>query len=194
MTIGATTPRLVCRPAGIIRSRVFAPHRRARRRPRRRALSFDRQPGHKIYVNGRLVGQYKAIAATPPLLKKYADLGKYFHKGRNCIAIEAETYSWWGPVKSLFLEGAGHADHGQIVRILTDTRWKAAYQPAAGWTDPEFDDSAWRHVVSQGKPAAGYGPLNDASISIRPIYGPIHLRPPPGTLFFMMRANRWRFP
>ncbi len=80
------------------------------------ALCLDRQPGHKLYINGTLVGQDVRIAATPPVLKKYSDLGKYFHQGSNCIAVEAETHSRWGPAKTLLLEGAVRCTGRRIVR------------------------------------------------------------------------------
>jgi len=154
------------------------------------ALCLDRQPGHKLYVNGVLVGQFAGIGATPPVLKKYADLGKYFHQGSNSIAVETETHSWWGPAKTLLLEGAVRCASGRIVRILTDARWKAAYQPAAGWMRPEFDDSGWKNVVSKGKPAAGYGATNHVFYLNPPYYGPIDLTPAIGGRYYFYDAGK----
>ena len=182
--------RLACWPAGENPSQGFRTTIVVPDDVRDAALCLDRQPSHKIYINGTLVGHYKAIAATPPALQKYSDLGRYFHKGNNCIAIEAETFSRWGPMKSLLLEGAVRCNNGQIIRILTDARWKAAYQPAAGWTEPRFDDSGWRRVVSKGKPAAGYGPLNHVFYLNPPYYGPIDLAPAVRGRYFFYDAGK----
>ncbi len=182
--------RLVFRPAGENPSQGFRTTIVVPDDVRDAALCLDRQPSHKIYVNGTLVGQYKAIATTPPALKKYSDLGRYFHKGSNCIAVEAETLSRWGLMKSLLLEGAVRCTGGQIVRIVSDARWKAAYQPAPGWTEPGFDDSGWKSVISKGKPAAGYGPLNHAFYLNPPYYGPIDLAPAVRGRYFFYDAGK----
>ncbi|MBI2438462.1 MAG: hypothetical protein HYV36_06595 [Lentisphaerae bacterium] len=144
---------------------------------------------YRLYINGVLV-------PPPPILFDFGDtltgLAGYFKKGTNVMVVVSGCYginqyrAIANPV--LLAEGMVRGQSGRIVRILSGSSWKAAYNPPQGCERPDFDDRAWSSAVSGGKPSVSVGYTVEARLGgalSPPYYGPIELAKPGGDRFFI---------
>ena len=83
----------------------------------------------------------------------------WLHAGTNVLALGAtnsDAQQWASVIGRLVVQFAS----GSVSNIPVDTTWKAAQQAPAGWTQTNFDDSAWTTAESTGTPW-GTPALND---------------------------------
>ena len=83
----------------------------------------------------------------------------WLHAGTNVLALSATNSDAQQPatvIGRLVVQFAS----GSVSNIPVDTSWKAAQWPAAGWTQTNYNDSAWATPASGGTPW-GTPALND---------------------------------
>ena len=68
------------------------------------------------------------------------DVARALRAGRNAIALAVRNQD--GPAGALLGLRVTYAD-GTKTDVVSDGRWRAAREPAEGWTTAAFDDSAW---------------------------------------------------
>ena len=139
---------------------------------------------YKFYINGQLVRDYPTVIPSDWAGNDFPDLTRFFHKGRNVIALESPCPLNYD--NRLLMEGMVRVKSGRIVRITSDQTWRGGAEsevgaPAkAGWERPDYDDSAWARVAALGKPDSyvGYGLEGYGGMLNPPYYGPIELQTP----------------
>ncbi|WP_329128944.1 glycoside hydrolase family 78 protein [Streptomyces sp. NBC_01476] len=103
-----------------------------------------------LYVNGKEITRSPDVSnswSTATLVDIAADL----RPGRNVIAVQAVN-AFAGPaglIGTLHVQGST----GDPLDLVTDSAWTSADSAAAGWQQPDFDDSAWPAALE----AAHYG-------------------------------------
>lgn len=72
---------------------------------------------------------------------KIVDLKPYLKEGTNCFAFSGhqEGYSPFN-----CLQAAVIMESGEIIRAYSDNTWKVSPKEVPNWTQPGFDDSAWK--------------------------------------------------
>lgn len=107
-----------------------------------------------VFVNGK--------SATPSVVRWEAttrlNVTALMQKGTNVVALSA-TNSDAQPA-SVIGQLVVQYSNGAVSSIPVDTTWKAAQNPAAGWTLTNYSDSAWIAAESSGTPW-GTPSLND---------------------------------
>jgi alpha-L-rhamnosidase len=111
-----------------------------------------------VYVNGRAMTnsafRWEATARI--------NVTSSLHPGTNELALDAtssdsqETATVIGRLVVQFASGS-------ISNIPVDTTWKAAQWPATGWTQTNYNDSAWATPGSNGSTPWGTPSLNDSA-------------------------------
>ncbi len=108
-----------------------------------------------VYANG----QPATNAAARWEATTMVNLTPWLHPGTNVIALAA-TNSDAQPatvIGRLVVQFAS----GNVSNIPVDATWKAAQQPPNGWTQTNFNDSAWTAAQSNGGTTWGTPSLND---------------------------------
>ena len=88
---------------------------------------------YMAYVNGVFIG----VGGFKPQLY---DLTTLLREGHNSIAVRAQEFSI---AEGLLAELSLLYSDGKSEHHYTDTSWKAAKEEQEGWSQPDFDDSAW---------------------------------------------------
>ena len=117
------------------------------------ALYADNAAG--VFVNGQAMTNL-AVRWEPTAR---INVTAWLHGGTNVIALAATNSDAQQPatvIGRLVVQFAA----GSVSNIPVDTTWKAAQWPAGGWTQTNFDDSAWATPASGGTPW-GTPALND---------------------------------
>ncbi len=83
----------------------------------------------------------------------------WLHGGTNVIALAATNSDAQQPATVIGRLVVQYAS-GSVSNIPVDTSWKAAQWPSVGWTQTNYDDSAWGTPASGGTPW-GTPALND---------------------------------
>ncbi len=143
-------------------------------------LSIFKNPQYKIYINGVLVKQ--SCPKRGVYLTNYENLGSYFRKGKNVIAVESEYYTWSSPAETLLIEGMIRLRNGKIIILKTDKTWKGKFNAPSGWEKLNYDDTLWGNCISKGKPKGAYGKRSGYFLN-PPYYGPIELENPNNKYF-----------
>lgn len=115
-----------------------------------------------LFVNGRKVAADEAVDGwrTPELV----DLRRHLRPGRNVIAAKVRELQ---SAEGLLVEGEIRVG-GRTIRVASGSAWRATLDPAPGWEQPDFDDSAWVRARSLGRPPISpWGPLE------KPHLGPL---------------------
>ncbi len=98
---------------------------------------------YTVWINGTEVGSgndWKRV--------KRFDVKKHLVHGKNVIAVEAKN-AQEGPAG--LLVRLGYVPNGQSkLAVMSDHTWKVSKTVAAGWQEPDFDDSAWSGVKQLG--------------------------------------------
>lgn len=95
--------------------------------------------GRTLYVNGAEVAAPRINSTTAPV-----DLAPYLAPGRrNVICIRAEQSSKARGAPFVYFHGKVIMADGETIPLDTGMDWCAAAEPAAGWTDAEFDSEGW---------------------------------------------------
>jgi alpha-L-rhamnosidase len=108
-----------------------------------------------VFVNG----QQMTNAAMRWEATAQINVTSWLHAGTNVLALSATNSDAQQPatvIGRLVVQFAS----GSVSNIPVDTSWKAAQWPAAGWTQTNYDDSAWATPSSGGTPW-GTPALND---------------------------------
>lgn len=113
-----------------------------------------------VYVNGQNAGE----ADHWGILHQF-DLAPFLRAGENALAVQAENTasSPAGLIGKLVVS----LDNGTELTVPVDGTWKCSEKRVEGWTDPDFDDTAWRSarelggfgIAPWGRPAAAIYPL-----------------------------------
>jgi hypothetical protein len=107
----------------------------------RAALRITADDRCAVFLDGEPVGEH----AGWNVLREFEVPAGKLTPGRHVLAVEAENAKAdvpknpAGMVCGLAVELAG----GGRVEVRSDATWRAAREPAEGWTTPAFDDSAW---------------------------------------------------
>lgn len=90
----------------------------------------------ELRLNGRSFGELARWEPLAPI-----DAGPFLRPGRNAFAARIENHDGLNPALTgiLFIRFVDGAE----ARIAPDQSWKLSVEPAAGWDEPGFDDSAW---------------------------------------------------
>ncbi|HZM02184.1 MAG TPA: DUF4038 domain-containing protein, partial [Candidatus Saccharimonadales bacterium] len=103
--------------------------------------------------------------------RQFNDLARLLKPGTNILAIEAENlpYSGNNPAGLIAVLELKFAD-GSASQIVSDGVWRSAKSAAAGWTNQDFDDTAWTNAMS----VAHYGKASWGKIDgqANDIFGP----------------------
>lgn len=116
--------------------------------PEQAKLAITADNIYELYVNGVKVGS----DADWTTLEVY-DITTHVRAGVNVIAVKATDPG--ADVGALLVEAALTYPDGVTEVFGTDGTWKIAAEGPAGWTEPEFDDSAWQTPREIGKQPIG---------------------------------------
>lgn len=139
--------------------------------------SSDASNHNKVYFWTKYnPGQNAVIKATADnILEIYNDEGDLIGQGNdwqkviyvpekieagNAIGIHGQDIVGAGGVGGILAEILYRDSQGNIQRLVTDTNWKYSTSLVSGWTDDDFDDSAWFFAVDNGQ--RGVGPWGNA--------------------------------
>ena len=97
-----------------------------------------------LFVNGRKVAADEAGGwlAHPGAGRSAASPAAR----RNVIAAKVRELQSAEPA------GGGDSGRGRTIRVASGSAWRATLDPAPGWEQPDFDDSAWVRARSLGRP------------------------------------------
>jgi chitodextrinase len=131
------------------------------------------------YVNGTQVGSSDDFP-TARVVDVTSEVG-----GETTVAIDAlKEGGWAGLVATLGVT----FENGDTVTINTNDQWKAAKDPAGGWTTAEFDDSGWVNAKEYADyPASPWGEIG----GIEPIETIVNWDADPGCDPAFEYALRW---
>jgi alpha-L-rhamnosidase len=114
----------------------------------------------KVWVNGEMAAEMQYLAGRHAGFgTMHADVSAVLRAGKNVIAIEAvrgygshhhtnaEKTSWLNSGEVLVAKLVG--GDGKTL-VMSDGAWKSAVAVKEGWEKIEFDDAAWKGVVSLG--------------------------------------------
>lgn len=106
---------------------------------------------YRLYVNGEKIEErIDRSGWTEPALLDVTD--RLNRGGMNCVAIEGMNLS--GPAGVLVDLTLNLADHAHQ-KIVSNEEWRCAPEAAEGWTQADFDDTAWDVPKAQpGPPTA----------------------------------------
>ena len=126
----------------------------AERAVKRATLFFTSDNTGEFYINGR-----KAGAATDFHAAARFEVTGLLQRGKNLLAVsvrnEGSEPNPAGLIGLLRIEFA----EGESLVVVTDSGWKSAREPAAGWTEAGFDDAGWVAALKLGP--AGMAPWGE---------------------------------
>ena len=108
-----------------------------------------------VFVNG----QQMTNSAARWEATAWINVTPWLHAGTNVLALGATNSDAQAPASAIGRLVVQFAS-GSISNIPVDTSWKTAQWPAAGWTQTNYNDSAWATPASGGTPW-GTPALND---------------------------------
>ena len=96
----------------------------------------------EIFLNGHAVGVTRRWYISPEF-----DVTQFMTSGKNTFAIR--TTNNGGPA-GLIARIIVEPQSGETVTVITDASWKSLDSEASGWSNVDFDDSAWPFVLDLG--------------------------------------------
>lgn len=129
------------------------------------SANVELAPGNHaiIYINGVEIGFVQSsFHSSAPVFDHSIeswDVRKLLKTGKNLIAVRCTCYFLGQPIINMY--GELKKQDGSITKILSDTTWRATNQEEQGWNmNPEFDDRAWKLVISKGRPPKYMGEIS----------------------------------
>ena len=105
----------------------------------------------QLFVNGKQVPRESGVLRIPPPWGIYwhaspVDLAPYLRPGRNCIGLYAQRIDYH---PYIYFQAQVVMDSGEVLRWQSDKTWRRSSEPAAGWSEPGFDDAAWQEAKTK---------------------------------------------
>lgn len=142
----------------------FRAHFDVKRLPQAATLYIAGPREAHVYLNGHLVADFYSDVDAPIGFRVFhVDAAQALRPGDNVVAIQAirgrgvvaggspaanQQLAYGEILVSKLIPAAFGVDAPPLV--ITNTSWKSSALPAAHWSDPGFDDSAWQPVESLG--------------------------------------------
>ncbi|MBM4087506.1 MAG: hypothetical protein FJ272_22150, partial [Planctomycetes bacterium] len=124
----------------------------------------------ELHVNGKKV----ARRGSPHIYQTSGvDIAPYLKPGKNCIGFYGSRIGSYDPF--IYFQAKIVLTTGEVLTWATDTSWRWSPGEAAGWSQPGFDDRAWKEAA---KGSVGDTYLNLGDIPAH--QGLIELRNPVG--------------
>jgi len=119
-----------------------------------------------VYVNGQemtnlaMNNSHPGASAARWEATAWINVTPWLHAGTNELALDG-TSSDSQEAASVIGQLVVQFASGSVSNLPVDTSWKAAQWPTGGWTQTNYDDSAWATPASGGTPWGGNPSLND---------------------------------
>ena len=126
----------------------------ADRKVKRATLLFTADNSGDFFVNGR-----KAGSAGNFHLATDADVTGLLHAGENALSVSVDNGGPDPNPAGLIALVRVEFEQGAPLVVVTDSGWKAAAKPGAGWMTAGFDDQAWPSALALGP--AGMAPWGE---------------------------------
>lgn len=125
---------------------------------RHAAIKMTADDRHVLFVNGKRVGNSESWKDV-----RLYDVTSLLQPGRNVIAVEG---GGGGGMDALTLGLRAELADGKLVTLQSDPSWRVAGAVTDGWSEPAFDDSAWKpvRVVSANPSAAPWNLKTKAAL------------------------------
>ena len=123
----------------------------------------------ELFVNGKPGGANDLTGGDLSAATAF-DITKQLHAGANVLAVNATNGGDEPNPAGLVGRLVVQFDQGPPLIGITDKTWKTNQREVKGWTDLQFDDSAWvaaMELTTYGGPP--WGLLNERQISIGPV-------------------------
>ena len=117
----------------------------ADRKVKRATLLFTADNSGDFFVNGR-----KAGSAGNFHLATDADVTGLLHAGENALSVSVDNGGPDPNPAGLIALVRVEFEQGAPLVVVTDSGWKAAAKPGAGWMTAGFDDQAWPSALALG--------------------------------------------
>ena len=108
--------------------------------PRNAVINISCDNGYVLFVNGEKLGEESIFGEQGWGRAERFEVSSHLRTGENVLAIEAENLAGIG---GLIVEVLWDDEDGRRALVSDDT-FRVLDQPADGWTESGFDDSAWR--------------------------------------------------
>jgi len=92
-----------------------------------------------LYLNGAEVGKGSNFNSA-----QHFDLSRSLAPGKNTIAVVVENHGGAPNPAGLIASARVKFASGKELKLATGDNWRGTREETKGWSDPEFDDSAWQ--------------------------------------------------